>query len=56
MNAFRWARKLTPYAAAVGLCALALCFVFDLRHADLNVPFRVPTTPSSAQTLVKTAR
>jgi phosphoglycerol transferase len=54
MIAFGWAKKLTPYAAAVVLCALALCVVFELWRADLDVPFRNAADAIAAQAFVKT--
>jgi hypothetical protein len=49
-----WARKLTPYAAAVGLCALALCVILELWRADLDVLFRGTGDAIAGEAFVKT--
>jgi phosphoglycerol transferase len=54
MPVIDWTRKLTPYAVAVGLCALALCIVLELWRADLNVPLRNANDAIAAQAFVKT--
>ncbi len=54
MTALNVCRKLTPYAAAAVLCAIALCVVLELWRADLNIPFRNCDDAISAQAFVKT--
>jgi hypothetical protein len=54
LTVFELARKLTPYACAVGLCGLALCVVLELWRADLDVPLRNANDAIATQAFVKT--
>ena len=54
MTVFEGVKKLTPYAVAVALCAIALSVVLELWRADLNVPFQNTGDAIAAQAFVKT--
>jgi phosphoglycerol transferase len=54
MTVFEGVKKLTPYAIAVALCAIALSVVLELWRADLRVPFLNLGDAISAQAFVKT--